>query len=172
MRPLAAIVLLSLPLACAPPAPVKRASTYWPCHSPDDFPYDTAGWVRVRDADFSFSLPPGFQELTVYPIDSHVRQWTSPERGQMVGFDYGLWSDPLVRHAGEEGEVTDCESVIGGYGVRLAAGVHPERGLFVAGAWRNVRPALHLTLYGAASDTAGQRVIGGVLRTVEFHVRQ
>jgi hypothetical protein len=171
MRQIGCLTLFAFVLACSPGTPDERP---WipnmACIATENVQFDTAGWRRVTERDFSFSVPPSMVEVPVQPVDSHVRQWISPGSVHSLGFDYGQWSATLVSES-SSGRGGTCEATIGGYGVRLATGYAPAGGVYVAGAWRNVRPGVHLTIYGVAADTAQERVLASVLHTVEFHVQ-
>ena len=129
---------------------------------------DTTGWNRVTDVSgFSFLLPPGFRENHVEPIDSHVRGFEAD--GLTLSLDYGGYSKDLTGpHEASEGHL-ECPAQIGGRDALIVL-TWPDRIAYdVDGAWRNVRPGMHLWMGGAANTPNGQRALLTVLRSVRFN---
>jgi hypothetical protein len=173
MRTLSSGLLIVLFVACSAETPEeKQIITPLACLITENQQFDTVGWTRVDDRDFSFILPPGLEELQVRPVDSHVRVWRGQTSIREFQFDYGQFSDPLVRWTAADETVHSCEMNIGEYGLRLVTGHHESGGVYVAGAWRNVRPGTHLTVMGIAADTTGQRLLALILHSTEFHLQR
>ena len=129
---------------------------------------DTSGWHRITDASgFSFLLPPGFRENHVEPVDSHVRGFEAD--GLTLSLDYGSTSNDLTaRHEASEGHL-ECPTQIGGRDALIVL-TWPDRMAYgVDGAWRDVRPGMHLWMGGAANTPNGQRALLTVLRYVHFN---
>lgn len=145
--------------------------TVAPCPMPK---LDVRSWLPVEQKRFTFSIPPDFREVKIQGIDSWVREFQSADSAVSLKFDWGSYSNPLTTPTYG---VTACVERIGGRQARLVAFMLPnpyfgdgEGGAkYGAGAaWRDVKPGVHLTMFGWARD---RRVLGQLLRifrTVRF----
>lgn len=144
-----------------------------PCTAPT---VSTAGWETVQEEEFSFRLPPGFQRADVQGIDSEVGLYRNPATGAEVSFDLGWYSNDLSFDSGVYSEYEACTDVIGGRQATVVTGVlrNPSDSggrQLAAAAWRDINdsdPAVHLTVWNTAPDTASLETLLAVIRTVEF----
>ena len=166
-------------VACSTPQPEPPADADYVFHACSaGVDIDTSGWQTVEEGDFSFRLPPGFSDDSVQGIDSQVRQW-SDAGGRMISYDYGAYSSAFEEFRQNESP-TDCVATIGGREARVAAARgfpgDPvlQDGWVVGVSWRDVRDARdmpsHLSIFGAAPDTAGAAELLAAMRTTIFHV--
>lgn len=146
------------------PPPLERLA---PCTG--SVPPDTVHWQAVDDPVLELRLPPAYAEVAGHPMDSHARQFTTPDGRQRVAFDYGQWSSSLGEARGLP-EFAECRAEIGGRPARVVT-ARLEGGRFFAGAtWRDVRPGAHLTVSGTATTRAGREEVIAALRTVRLKV--
>lgn len=137
---------------------------------------DTAAWPVVEERDFSFRLPPGFAEDSVQPIDSHVRRWSNGAGG-VLSFDYGWYSSTLAEFRNND-DATECAVTIGSFGATAATargfeGDPRTDGAWIVGVtWRDVRPGVHLTMFGIAPDTALASELMAAMRSTVFHLEE
>jgi len=130
----------------------------------------TEGWQLVDDRDFEFRLPPAYTEQESQQLDSHARRFATPDFQRILGLDYGHFSSTLdeLRAAPEFAE---CRAEIGGHWARVVTARVADGGYTAAATWRDLRPDVHLTVGGRASDRQGQRELEAALRTVRFKAR-
>lgn len=145
--------------------------TVAPCPMPK---MDVKSWLPVEQKRFTFSLPPDFREVKVRGIDSWVREFQSADSSVSLSFDWGGYSDPLTKPTYG---VTTCVERIGERQARLVAFSLPnpyygdgEGGAkYGAGAaWRDVKPGVHLTMFGWARERRGLDQLLRIFRTVRF----
>jgi hypothetical protein len=141
---------------------------------------DTASWTAVKQDRFTFQLPPEFHEIKFDgAVDSWVRQFGSMDSTVFVTFDWGWYSDPLTGADIEHYSNSQaCEERIGGRSARiitlwpLGAGTYGEsdddRRYGAGVAWRDIKPGVHLTFFGWATDARGLKQLLGIFRTVRF----
>jgi hypothetical protein len=135
---------------------------------------DVKSWSPVEQKRFTFSIPPEFREVKAQGIDSWVREFQSADSGVSLSFDWGGYSDPLTKPTYG---VTSCLERIGERRARLVAFSLPnpyygegEGGAkYGAGAaWRDIKPGVHLTMFGWARDRRGLDQLLRIFRTVRF----
>lgn len=145
--------------------------TISPCPMPR---LDVKSWVRVEQKRFTFSLPSDFRKKVVHGGDSWVGEFQSTDSSVVLSFDWGGYSNPLTKPTYG---VTACVEKIGERRSRLVVFSLPnpycgdgEGGAkYGAGAaWRDVKPGVHLTMFGWARERRGLDQLLRIFRTVRF----
>ena len=170
---LALLLLMPGVLGCQgrPAGRIAEGHTVAPCPMPR---LDVKSWTLVDQRRFTFRVPPSFREVKGQSIDSWGREFQSTDSTVSLNFGWGQYSDPLTKaHYG----VTSCEEKIGGRKARLIAlslpnpsyGVGDPEAKYCSGvAWRDIKPGVHLTMFGWARDRNGLDQLLRIFRTVRF----
>jgi len=143
-----------------------------PCAIPPTEP-GSQEWRRVQLDGFSMSLPPDYHEVEVQGKDAYVGSYEASDSTGRISFGLGGFPVPLDRSEGFS-RYGSCSEVIGGKeakvisAVRLDGEIPQEYRYFLGAAWREVRPHLHLTLWGEAKNLNQVKRLLAVLRTVRF----
>ena len=170
---LALLLLIPLSLGCQgrPAGGNTGRHTVAPCPMPR---VDVKSWLSVEQRRFTFRIPPNFSEVKGQNIDSWGRMFQSTDSTVSLIFDWGQYSDPLTK---ARYGVTSCAERIGGQKARLIAlslpnpsyGVGDAEAKYCAGvAWRDIKPGVHLTMFGWARDRNGLDQLLRIFRTVRF----
>jgi hypothetical protein len=144
-----------------------------PCHVP---PVDTVGWRWIGESEFSFMIPPGFQEVRVRPIDTYLREWRNGRNA--ISFDYG-WNSWDLRPLGTEVGYSACSAQIGGKEARVVTFGDPSLGYVAAAHWtvregqpaerlEDLRPAMLLTIFISTPNLANLEWVRAVVWTTRF----
>ena len=167
---------------CAACAPANRISPLPPCPTP---PIDITSWELVERQQFSFHLPPGFQQVPAQGIDSDVSRYEADAGASMISFDLGWYSNELREDPARYADYRQCREMIGGRRATVITtrlqntGSPAEDGRLVAAAtWRNIggapdtsRTKVHLTVWSATRDAERLPQLLAMLRTVRIHAR-
>ena len=136
-------------------------------------PTTAESWDLVDEGYFSLRIPPGFNEVPVQPLDSHVRQWEAGSL-RIIKFDAGLYSSPL-RELRDLRGYSECRFSIDGVGTLLVSGwdhysriLVRDRKYVVAATWRDISPGAHLTIIGVTPTASEQATLMAVMRSVRF----
>lgn len=129
-------------------------------------------WQRMQRETFSYSVPPGFVNLQLQPIDSDAV--TFALGGSSLHHDYGwytgAWS-PEQHHGGALSEVVEQRVRVGGRTAQLVA--YRSDGVWVVRAWwEKVRTRSSqdedLLLYGQTDDSRVRALLLAAIYSVRF----
>jgi hypothetical protein len=141
-----------------------------PCPPPK---IELRDWWRAKLQGFSMSLPPNYREVKIRGKDCYVGSYEASDSTGHLFFSLCGFSDPLTQTEGFA-RYTSCTETIGGKEARLISAKRgdgdwpPEFRYYIGGAWRDVRPNIHLTLWGEAKNLHQVEVLLAAVRTVRF----
>ena len=138
----------------------------------------------MNQEQFSFRLPPGFEQVPAQGIDSRVGRYEADDGAAMISFDLGWYSNDLREDPARYADYEQCREMIGGQQAtlittRLQNTGSPEDGRLVAAAtWRNIagapdtsRTQVHLTIWSTTRNAERLPELLAMLRTVRIHER-
>lgn len=128
------------------------------------------GWVQIDARNFSFHVPPDVKAVPVQGIDSFVGQYEGDSIS--VGFDYGMYSDPLD-YKGRPGYRSRDER-IGGKRAKIVSYYNPATGHsfdYATGAhFPEVNGnGLKLTVHVMCRTTNDYETAQTIFRTIKFN---
>ncbi len=135
---------------------------------------DTANWQTVTETGFSFKLPPDWRKQTIQGVDSLVGRWQTAEN-RFVFYDYGGFSSTLDEAREMLSDYAECSLMTGSVQARVISGFDatgnwngggPKQ--VVAGAWREIKPGLHLSFTAASDQAQDQALLYAILRSIRF----
>ena len=104
----ALLVLAVFSAACRAPTN-PSAPILAPCPAPA---VDVSRWELVDRRTFAFRLPPGFRQVPVQGIDSHVEQFEADGGMSVISFDLGWYSNDLSHVPDMYSQYDRCAEVV------------------------------------------------------------
>lgn len=130
-------------------------------------------WWRVRLQGFSMSLPPDYHEVEVEGKDCDVGSYVASDATGRLFF--GLCGFPnQIPTSGGFARFASCTESIGGKVAMLISGERRDGDLpqmfryYVEADWKDVRPNIHLSLWGEARNMRQVELLLTAMRTVRF----
>ena len=129
-----------------------------------------ASWARLERDAFSYSVPPGFEDLQLQPIDSDAV--THASGSSTLHHDYGMYTGPwsLGQHgAGVVHEVVEQEVKIGGRAAQMVS--YRSDGFWVVRAWWDLErqgQQTYLLLEGRTADLSVRAQLLAAIYSIRF----